>query len=112
MNRDTGASLTGDAHISQSIRDILTTPIGSRVMRRTYGSRVPDLLDAPLNPETQGLFYAAVADALRLWEPRITLQSVRIHPVSGIDGQNGRAVLTIKAVKVADGKPFEMEATL
>lgn len=34
MNRSTGAALATSAHISQSIGDILTTPIGSRVMRR------------------------------------------------------------------------------
>lgn len=38
MNRETGKALTGIEHIQQSIRDILVTPIGSRVMRRKYGS--------------------------------------------------------------------------
>lgn len=38
MSRETGKALDEAAHISQSIRDILTTPVGSRLMRRTYGS--------------------------------------------------------------------------
>ena len=112
MNRETGAALSGDDHIAQSVRDILTTSVGSRVMRRDYGSEVPNLIDAPFNPSTQAMFYAAVAEALRLWEPRLTLQSVRIAPLTAIDGQAGRVSLSIKAVKVADGKPFEMGVSL
>ena len=44
MDRETGKSLSGIEHLRQSIRDILTTPIGSRVMRRDYGSRLFELL--------------------------------------------------------------------
>uniref|UniRef100_UPI0026076D20 ATPase domain-containing protein n=1 Tax=uncultured Sphingobium sp. TaxID=316087 RepID=UPI0026076D20 len=32
------------------VRDILTTPIGSRLMRRDYGSLIPELIDQPANP--------------------------------------------------------------
>jgi phage baseplate assembly protein W len=34
MSRFTGRSLGGDAHLRQSVADILATPLGSRVMRR------------------------------------------------------------------------------
>ena len=44
----TGRTITGAAHLAQSIADVLTTPIGSRVMRREYGSLLPDLIDDPL----------------------------------------------------------------
>ena len=33
MSRDSGQALTGIAHLKQSIRDILSTPLGSRRMR-------------------------------------------------------------------------------
>ena len=36
-------------HIDQSIGDILSTPIGTRVMRPDYGSRIPRLVDRPIN---------------------------------------------------------------
>lgn len=81
MNGNTGRPLTGVEHLAQSIRDILTTPIGTRVMRRDYGSRVPDLIDRPIN---QGLFAelrAAVADALARWEPRFTLSRIGVSEV-------------------------------
>jgi phage baseplate assembly protein W len=72
----TGKRLAGLEHLRQSVRDILTTPIGSRVMRRDYGSQIFQLVDAPLNRSTIMDFYAAVADALKRWEPRLRLTSV------------------------------------
>lgn len=76
MDRNNGKRLEGAQHIAQSIADILTTPIGARVMRRDYGSRLPDLIDMPVNPRTLLLFAAASAGAIRRWEPRISLKRV------------------------------------
>ena len=71
LNQQTGTLLTGVPHLQQSIRDILTTPIGSRVMRRNYGSRLYELIDGPIHPGLFVLLYAATAEALAEWEPRI-----------------------------------------
>lgn len=73
-----GRAISGEAHLTQSLRDIITTPIGSRVMRRDYGSRVPRLLDAPM---TRGLV-AAVAEAVAAWEPRIQLKRVVVTEIT------------------------------
>ncbi len=72
----TGKALGGLDHLRQSIRDILTTPIGSRVMRRDYGSRLFELIDAPMNRSTLLNIYAAAGDAIGKWEPRFKLQTV------------------------------------
>lgn len=72
----TGKPLSGIDHLRQSIQDILTTPIGSRVMRRDYGSRLYQLVDAPMNRSTLLDIYAATAEALARWEPRFRLQKV------------------------------------
>lgn len=79
MDAEAGRQLAGMDHLRQSIRDILTTPIGSRVMRRDYGSRLPELIDAPLNRETITDIYAATAEALLAWEPRIDLEQVQVE---------------------------------
>lgn len=79
MDRQTGAQLAGDDHLAQSIGDILTTPIGSRVMRRDYGSLLFELLDRPINPATRLLCVMATALALGRWEPRIAVQRVEIE---------------------------------
>lgn len=76
MNRHTGAPLDGDAHLAQSIGDILTTPLGTRVMRRDYGSLLFELLDRPLNAATRMLCVMAVAMAVARWEPRIAVRQV------------------------------------
>ncbi|WP_454886158.1 GPW/gp25 family protein [Sphingomonas oryzagri] len=80
MNILTGAPIAGDAHLVQSIGDILSTPIGSRVMLRDYGSALFELVDAPFNPATRLRMYAATAVALQKWEPRIALTRVSIAP--------------------------------
>lgn len=78
MARDSGRALGDINHLRQSIADILTTPIGSRVMRRDYGSELPALIDQPDNGATRVRVYAATASALMRWEPRLLLSSVRI----------------------------------
>ena len=67
----TGKALSGMDHLKQSITDILSTPVGSRVLLREYGSRLWELIDAPLNRKTTVQFIAATVEALLRWEPRI-----------------------------------------
>ena len=63
MHTANGRAVSGLAHLRQSVRDILTTPLGSRVMRRDYGSGLFKLIDRPLNGVTLAALYAATADA-------------------------------------------------
>jgi len=90
INANTGAALGGIDHLRQSVRDILTTPIGTRVMRREYGSRLYELVDAPMNPSGLLDLYAATAEALAKWEPRIDVEQV-----SSETDKSGRVLLTI-----------------
>ena len=53
MNRETGSAISTLEHIGQSISDILTTRLGTRVMRREYGSLLPELVDQPFNDATR-----------------------------------------------------------
>ncbi len=76
INRTDGTALEGKAHLKQSLEVLLTTRVGTRVMRRNYGSDLPDLVDAPLNADTLVDLYAATAGAIAKWEPRFSLQSV------------------------------------
>lgn len=78
MSATTGRAIDADTHLRQSIADILTTPIGSRVMRRDYGSLLPELIDQPFNGATQLKLYGATASALMRWEPRIRLTKIGI----------------------------------
>ncbi len=95
MNRNTGRTITGLEHLRQSVADILATPVGSRVMRREYGSMVPDLIDQPDNEETQVRVFSAVASALMRWEPRLRLS--RVSSSRNVE-QPGAVVLTLEGV--------------
>lgn len=103
-NAATGKSITGIDHLRQSIRDILTTPLGSRVMRRDYGSRLYQLVDAPMNRGTLLQLYAATAEALRRWEPRFKLTQVRAE-----SAEPGRVVLMIAGTYLPDGKEISLD---
>ena len=78
MNAETGRELTGLEHLKQSIADILNTPIGSRVMRRDYGSRLFELIDAPINRSTVVDIVAETAEALMKWEDRLVVSAVDV----------------------------------
>ena len=68
-------------HLKQSLVNILTTPIGTRVMCRDYGSRLFDLVDQPVNRELIPRIYAAVAEAIDKWEPRFKLENITISSI-------------------------------
>lgn len=70
LNQRSGRAVDGVEHLRQSVADILTTPIGSRIARRTYGSLLPELVDQPDNGATRVRIFAATAGALMRWEPR------------------------------------------
>jgi phage baseplate assembly protein W len=99
MSATTGKPLSGAAHIAQSIGIILSTPLGTRPMRREFGSLLFQLMDQPANPATMMLFRAAVADALRKWEPRIRLTRVQF---SG-DFAGGAPTVTIEGTRTDQG---------
>ena len=78
MNEAGTGTLSDSDHLWQSVKDVLLTPLDSRVMRRTYGSLLPDLLDAPKNETTRLQLMSATVIALTQWEPRIALNQVDV----------------------------------
>ncbi len=79
MHATTGTPLADIEHIRQSIGKILTTPIGSRVMRRQFGSLLPELIDAPINARTRLQCMAASATAIIRWESRVRPAKVTLQ---------------------------------
>ncbi len=104
MNAETGRELTGLEHLKQSIADILNTPIGSRVMRRDYGSRLFELIDAPINRSTVVDIVAETAEALMKWEDRLTVTAVDV--TSAVVGQIS---LKITGKYKLDGKTVQLD---
>jgi phage baseplate assembly protein W len=76
-----GIALTSErSELEQAIRIILGTPIGQRVMRPTFGSRLHELVFAPNNNHTAVEARRFVEEALGMWEPRIRVVDVDVHP--------------------------------
>jgi len=67
--------------IRESIRDILRTPRGSRVMRPEYGSNLHELIDRPATEAWKMNVYRETARAIKKNEPRVKLKKVSITAV-------------------------------
>ena len=76
----------GAADLDTSIRVVLMTAPGERVMRPKFGCTIWDLMFEPINANTIGLMAQAVYRALGQWEPRILVDDVRVVPRSGAIG--------------------------
>ena len=74
------ALTSGANDIDASLRMVLITAPGERLMRPKFGCRIWDLLFEPINANTIGLMAEAVRDAVSQWEPRVHLEDVEIEP--------------------------------
>jgi phage baseplate assembly protein W len=82
FGRRTGATVAStatsrdQAHIHESIRQILGTRRGERFLRPEFGCRLHELLFEGNDAILQGLVRHEVRDALLRWEPRIVVDDV------------------------------------
>lgn len=104
INAINGRSVSGIEHLRQSIRDILATPLGSRVMRRDYGSRLFDLIDAPYSGSTKLAIIAATAEALITWEPRISVENIQLRTF-----EPGQIVIDLTGCYLPDGAEITVD---
>lgn len=99
-NSSTGKALSGLDYLFQSIADILSTPLGSRVMLRDYGSRLFDLIDTPVNAFSLIDIYQATVEALRKWQP-----DFKVANVSVLSSDAGSVTLSLNGVYTPTGLP-------
>ncbi|MGH9674208.1 MAG: GPW/gp25 family protein [Bryobacteraceae bacterium] len=72
------ATLDEEALIDQSIRIILATNPGERVMRPTFGAGLRAFVFEPMSAATLAALRRRVEEALIDWEPRIEVRSVTV----------------------------------
>ncbi len=104
MNVNTGKTISEIAHIKQSITNILTTPIGSRIMRRDYGSRLFERIDQPINGDLIAEIYSDVVEALFTWEPRFEVEQVTVQSI-----EKGKITINLEGNYVKDGQKIVLE---
>jgi uncharacterized protein len=78
------AESSGVAKVEESIRIILSTQYGERIMRPQFGANLRSLLFAPNTSATASLAAFYVSDALARWEPRIDVLDVLV--TNDLDG--------------------------
>jgi phage baseplate assembly protein W len=105
MNATTGKTIAGLDELRQQIRDVLTTPLGSRVANRSYGSRLFDLQDAPLNRSTIVEIYAATAEAITNWIPTFRVENVAVEEIT----ESGRIAITVSGEYLPQGRQITLE---
>lgn len=98
IDRNSGGVVAGWSHVQQSLRVLFTTPLLKRVMRRYVGSNVPRLVDAPISPVTVIQFYAAVAKAIRDFEPRFRVARMQVNESTVDTAALGGIVMDIQGV--------------
>ena len=92
------AAAVGDVHLAaaeedirQSVRIILGTAPGERVMRPDFGAGLQALVFEPISATLVALVKHRVEEALITWEPRIDTITVDV----AADGPRGRLLITI-----------------
>lgn len=93
--------IEGPDAVEQSIRIILDTEPGERIMRPSFGCGLRRFLMKPNTVAIRALIKREVDGALSTWEPRIQLTSVEVTP-----GDDPALVdITIAYIHVRDRRP-------
>lgn len=108
LSSSNGRAIASDSddYVRRSVADVLTTPIGSRVMRRDYGSYLPLLVDQPMNAITHLKLYGATALALIRFHRRSRLKAVQLTT----DGPS--AALQLELVRTDLPRPRALSVAL
>lgn len=68
--------------IEDSIKDILLTPLGARVMRPNYGSRLFELVDKRVDDEYKAKLTRYVVEAIHKNEPRVKVKRLKFESLT------------------------------
>lgn len=73
--------------IRESIRIILATAPGERLMRPDFGCGIHDLVFSAISSATVGLFESRVREAITKWEPRVEIMQLSISTREASNGK-------------------------
>ena len=103
MSRYTGAEIAELEHIRESLEDIAITPIGSRVMRRNYGTLLFNLIDQPIGEALYLRIYSTLYAAYVRWENRIEISQIQV-----VELNKGQLILDIVGFLKSSGSEVNM----
>ncbi len=96
MNNTTGKPIDGLDYLRQRLTDVLSTPKGTRLMRREYGCGLFDLLDQAMTEGWLVQCYAAIAEAIA--DPVNGLQDFRVEQLAPAELSEGMGVFQLTGV--------------
>jgi uncharacterized protein len=70
----------GEDNVRESIRLILLTEPGERLLREAFGCGLRRFLFEPNTPTTRELIRRRVTQAIGRWEPRVVVEEVAVEP--------------------------------
>lgn len=93
ISRHTGKIIEGTDYLRERIQSALTMRIGTSVMRRAKGSRLPELIDAPAN--ARNLFEIQLAALDTLKSPENGIADIDIKRVEVSNDGAGKVLVTV-----------------
>lgn len=103
MSRYNGSEISELEHIRQSLEDIATTPIGSRLMRREYGTLLASLMDQPIGQALYLKIYSTLYSAYVRWEDRIEISQISVAELN-----KGQLILDVIGFLKTNGNEVNM----
>jgi phage baseplate assembly protein W len=91
VDAQTGKILGGFEHVEQSLGKIITTPVGSRVMREWFGNPGLRLLGENMTQSDILRWFATLWAVIELFEPRFRVRKFMVNSLSA----NGAADFTM-----------------
>lgn len=83
MNAKTGKWMSLHDHIVQCVIAILSTLIGTRLLRRQFGSFMPEFIDSATSELKLAQLRASIVLALVKWEKRLIIKRVNFEVTEG-----------------------------
>jgi uncharacterized protein len=77
----------GEPDIAESLRILMATRPGERIMQPAYGCRLHDYVFELNSGQTQAGIETAIRQAILFFEPRITLHHVRVDTTDWLEGR-------------------------
>jgi phage baseplate assembly protein W len=91
--------------IRESIRVLLATAPGERVMRPDFGCGIHDLVFSTISRVTVGLFESRIREAITKWEPRVDILKLEI---STKDAANGKLEIKLTCLVRVTNTEFNL----
>jgi uncharacterized protein len=102
----------GEENVRESIRVILMTNLNERLRLPEFGGSLDSFLFEPNIPATHHRMAERIQNALRQWEPRISVESVRIEAVGKEDPEAALATIHYKLIATQARERVTLAITL